>query len=365
MPLKEIELLSELTIVIPTYNRLLGLEQAIEYWRDLPVTVHILDGSLQPRFQDGQVNGTRSIYYHHFPTALGTDPSHNAFNRFVIAASLPRTKYAAFCCDDDFYPISGLVESIKCLNTSDQIDAVVGKTLNYIIKNNNLYWYFRYRFRGNKLLETVSIEEKVNLGLTWFLYAVCKTPIWREFLITSYEKKYFTKTQFEAHERIMIILSKAMFRTKYLNMISHIRQDTVIGANKGPEIHWEDWLKDPNNHHLVEEVVGQLAKGFNFVSSPVDYEKNLLLAKKLILEEQDSSNKKQTQSFNQVLRRIASGLVFTALPNLKVFSDRPHKLKDSWEMLDATGLSYDRCELQYINDLLLKPREELRLRANI
>ena len=101
------------------------------------------------------------------------------------------------------------------------------------------------------------------------------------------------------------------------------------------------------------------------MSSPADYKKNLRLAKDLVSEEQISSNRKQTQSFNQVLRRIGSGLVFKFMPNLRVFSDRPHKLKDSWEMLDATGLSYDRRELQEINDLLLTPRQELRLRADI
>lgn len=362
---EDFELLRELTIVLPTYNRLLELEQTIEYWRDLPVTVHILDGTSEPRFQEGQLFGTRSIYYHHFPTPKGADPSHNAFERFVFAASLPQTKYATLCCDDDFYTVSGLVKSLKCLENSDRIDAVVGSTLSYSKKNNKLYWYFHYRGRANKQLETASIEEKVSTSLTWFLYAVCKTSIWRQFITTSYEKKEFTKTQFEAHEWIMVILSKAMFRTKYLQIISQIRQVTIKGANKRPEIPWIHWINNPNNHLLVSEVVGQLAKGFNFVSSPADYKKNLRLAKDLVSEEQISSNRKQTQSFNQVLRRICSGLAFKLMPNLRVFSDRPHQLKDSWEMLDATGLSYDRRELQDINDLLLKPREELRLKANI
>ena len=163
----------------------------------------------------------------------------------------------------------------------------------------------------------------------------------------------------------MFRLSKAMFRTKYLKIISQIRQDTDRGANQGPKIAWSDWLIDPENQYLVDEVALQLAKGFDFVSSPADYKENLRLARKLILEERISSNRKPAAKFYQVLRRIGSQFVFKVLPNLKVFSDRPHKLKDSWEMLDATGLSYNRGELQYVNDLLLKPREELRLRADI
>jgi hypothetical protein len=58
---EEIELLSELTIVIPTYNRPLELERSIEYWRDTPVTVHILDGSEEPWFSLGSLKGASNI----------------------------------------------------------------------------------------------------------------------------------------------------------------------------------------------------------------------------------------------------------------------------------------------------------------
>ena len=53
MTSEESELLAHLTLVIPTYNRPLELERVIEYWRDTPVTVHILDGSDKPWFALG------------------------------------------------------------------------------------------------------------------------------------------------------------------------------------------------------------------------------------------------------------------------------------------------------------------------
>lgn len=42
------ELLKELTIIIPTYNRPLELEKSIEFWSDSPVSVFIIDGSDRP-----------------------------------------------------------------------------------------------------------------------------------------------------------------------------------------------------------------------------------------------------------------------------------------------------------------------------
>ena len=59
---EEIELLGQLTIVIPTYNRPLELERSIEYWRDTPVTVHILDGSDKPWLPVGVLAGAPNIF---------------------------------------------------------------------------------------------------------------------------------------------------------------------------------------------------------------------------------------------------------------------------------------------------------------
>ena len=72
---EEIELLSELTIVIPTYNRPLELERSIEYWRDTPVTVHILDGSDKPWFPVGDILETSKLFYHHLPLLVLHLPS--------------------------------------------------------------------------------------------------------------------------------------------------------------------------------------------------------------------------------------------------------------------------------------------------
>jgi hypothetical protein len=207
------------------------------------------------------------------------------------------------------------------------------------------------------------VKNKAN---TWFLYAVCRTPIWKEFIKISYEKKGFTEDQHFAHEWLMFKLSKAMFRTKHLNTLTLIRQHTIEGANVGPKITWTDWLLDESNNHLIEEIEDQLMKAFNFVSSSAD-EENLKLAKSVMALERErvSSEVEPASNLKQRIKTIFVGLVFKVLPNLKVFSDRPHKLKDCWEMLDATGLSYERLELEFINELLLKPREELRLRVDI
>ena len=103
---EEVELLSQLTIVIPTYNRPLELERSIEYWRDTPVTVHILDGSDKPWFPVGTCPSAPNIVYHHVPSIIGEKWLENYSRRMCLAAGLPVTKVSVLCADDDFFSIS-------------------------------------------------------------------------------------------------------------------------------------------------------------------------------------------------------------------------------------------------------------------
>ena len=366
---EEIKLLSQLTIVIPTYNRPLELQHSIEYWRDTTVIVHFLDGSVNPLFSEGLLPGTKSLYYYHMPSLLEEDPSIALQRRLLNISHLPETKYSAVCSDDDFYTLSGLSESIKYLELNNNIDAVSGSVLHYRKKRNNLVWNFHHRVRLNyKLLDTPSLETRVgNESTTWVLRAVCRTQIWKQYIEIFNEIKGFTETQFHAHEFIMVKLSKAMFRSHHLNTLTLVRQHSIEGWNIGPKITWKDWLLDESNTFLVEEIVDQLSKGFNAVSSPGDVEKNSLIAKRVMTREREKvlSKPVQISKLRGRIRGVVVEVIFKVLPNLEVFSDRPHKLKAFWGILDKTGLSYDRRELQVINDLLLKPREELRLKANI
>ena len=129
---EEVELLSELTIVIPTYNRPLELERAIEYWRDRPVTVHILDGSPNQLFGPGQiVSSEAKIYYHSVPSVLDEKFMENYARRLIKGMSLIETAYASLLADDDYFPISGLLMGLKVLASEKKIDAVIGKCALY------------------------------------------------------------------------------------------------------------------------------------------------------------------------------------------------------------------------------------------
>ena len=362
----DFSLLRELTIIIPTYNRPLELERAIEYWRDTPVTVHILDGSEKSWFPSGPLESASNIFYHHIPAIKDQDPIESFFQRILTGAKLPVTKFSAFGCDDDFYTISGLLESLVILESEPKINAVAGRVLTYERKR-RIFWHHKYVTRFNRTnLEEDSIEKKLATGSSWFLYAVCRTRNWQEFLFACYREKNFTKANFYAHEWMMFILCKAMFRTRYFDAIQQVRQDTIIGKNKGPEVPWEEFICDERNSYHIAEITKQLAKGFNEVTPESEHAKNLELAREQMrLAQLKVSKSRTTLQKSRTLKSVLGNILFFFFPGLPMFSDRPRRLKYLWRIPKYQYSAEQQKEVEEIEKLLLKPREELRLRANI
>ena len=363
---EEVELLSELTIVIPSYNRPLELERAIEYWRDLPVTVHILDGSEKPWFPIGAIKSASTITYHHIPAEKDQAPMESIFQRIFQGSKLPLTKFSAFGCDDDFYTISGLLESLEILESQPKLNAVAGRVLTYERKR-NILWHHKYVPRTNRIdLESDSIKQKLLTGSSWFLYAVCKTPVWQKLLLTCYEEKEFTKANFYAHEWMLYRLCKTMFRTKYIDIIQQVRQDTIVGRNIGPEVLWEEFICDEKNAELVDKVVKQLATGFNEVTPVTEHTKNLELAREQMeIEQQKVLKSRAALQKSKTLKSVLGNILFFFLPGLNLFSDRPRRLKYLWRIRKYQYSVEQQREVERIEKLLLMPRDELRLMANV
>jgi len=257
-------LLSELTVVIFSYNRPLNLERAIEYWHDIPVVVHILDGSEKPWFNAGVLCGIPTITYHHYPIAPGELPFLNGLKRIERGLQLPTTPYSVVGADDDFYTISGLIESLKILKSAKKIDAVAGRVLTYQKSGDaNISWWCKYLgWKDNEKLRSEDISVRAVQQKNWFLYAVCRTDCWQKFLSTSYMPRSFTEFQHYAHEWMMMRLSTALFRTIFLEKSLTVRQATVKGANLLAALSWRDWLTLKEYSGQVMELRSQLQRGF-------------------------------------------------------------------------------------------------------
>ena len=265
---EEVELLSELTIVIPTYNRPLELERAIEYWRDLPVTVHILDGSDKPWFPVGVLPVASKVFYHHFPQLVDEDWKDNYIRRMKFASELCNSRFVALCSDDDFFTVEGLKVALKSLR-DDICDVVLGKSAQYLFRDGKFEWkrvHFTWRSDDAASSEDFSVRYRsIRRGSTY--YGIFKSQYWKELRLSSVEEKF---SNIGAIENIADYLSKVLCRLlviqEYLwvtNYPDKTYKNSPIKLEK-----FSSWLHDEKNKHEAERFTDVLENGLNKFINP-------------------------------------------------------------------------------------------------
>lgn len=115
-------ILSQLTVVIPTYNRQEFLHRQISFWGATDCHVEILDGS-EKAWGNSSVVKYPNISYNHLPVNI------ESRLRFVIDKI--DTKYAVLLSDDEFYSISALQTCIRELETASDLVACKGVAIGF------------------------------------------------------------------------------------------------------------------------------------------------------------------------------------------------------------------------------------------
>ena len=365
---EEIELLSELTIIIPTYNRPLELERSIEYWRDLPVTVHILDGSEKSWFIEGCQPDTNSIFYHSFPQVNET-PTENWGRRLKFGAGLMATKFAALSCDDDVFTVDGLVSAIRVLNVGHW-DVVAGKAGEYQVKGGVVSWIHKYpKTKDEKLQKSEKVSERLFATGPHAFYAVYKSDYLRK--IHTIGNGYSFRVPVW-HSMLIIVTTKILCKIKFLDelfwlkcAINHPESRPI----KFAQLFWDDSFVEYKKKFIegmsqaLQEAEPKMTKG----------ERDALIFRYHSRFTPPKKFKKiEVKLKAQILKIIGK---FPKFIRFMVFKSLSSGLKkrignSNFEVNFKPVVSLSEHDL--MNDslrkwesILLMPREELRLRANI
>lgn len=380
MTLEDIEFLNELTVVIPTYNRPLALERAIEYWRDTPVTVHILDGSEKPWFPVGVLPGTKKISYNHLPQNVGESSARNYSRRISLATELTKTDYAALCSDDDFFTLHGLVDAIKLIK-NNKSDVVIGKCLQYLFRQGNFEWKrINWDWRSDNLSMSSDIWDHFasnSKGSTY--YGIYKTSEWKKIRLSSVESTF---SHVGAIENISNFLTNRVLRLFVL--------DSYLWVTNYPDKRYQNvdmknvlqkfsvWLKDTRNKQEVEIFLSTLEGGFKkFLPEEKHYLARFMA--RTILMNRGSQTKASwartvRSNFGQIILYILSALPLGVRKVIfALLTEKWKKVLRTPDFVDSRTpvieIGGDHLELadtiQNWERILLMPREELRLRANI
>ena len=365
---EEIELLSELTIIIPTYNRPLELERTIEYWRDLPVTVHILDGSEKPWFVEGCQPGTKSIFYHSFQPR-DESPTENWGRRLKFGTNLMTTRFAALCCDDDVYTASGLSRALAMLN-SESFDAVAGNAGEYRTEGGCIKWVHKYpelkdepakgssnigerlMFRdGTQAFYGVFLSEKLKLIHDIGNSYSFPVPIWHELISTLI--RIFCRIKF---------VGELFWLKNAINypMARPIKFAPLFWDNNFCE-HREKFIEAMSKSLLLadpamtEDVTFELITNFkNQFAKPRKYKKTVVKLKAQMLR---SIGKLPEFAREAMFACLPSGLKKRLGNSNFEVNFKPVVLLSEQDLMNDSLKKWEK--------ILLMPREELRLRANI
>ena len=366
---EEVELLSELTIVIPTYNRPLELERAIEYWRDLPVTVHILDGSPTQLFKPGQVvSSDAKIFYHWVPSVLDEKFMENYALRLIKGMSLIETKYASLLADDDYFTIYGLLSALKVLNLEKRIDAVIGMCAMFFLENNKIKWEKKYlNWNPINSLESDSLSIRLgnDTGRYFVYYGILRTNALKN--IHTRANNYIF-SDFRINELIAHHLGLAYCRVKIIDQYLWCRQK-AFHRNSA-----YDHVIRPSNSNEESLITEIFVDAFTDIDPQVDRKlaqvwsnrKVQLIIDRLRSDDNKVQKKNGISRSTKVkiffkdfsMRFILSSPKCVLLVVLKVVPSR-------WKKSIGDASPPDFGDKHHLEKLFLMPREELRLKANI
>ena len=256
--------LSELTIVIPTYNRQSFAMRNMDYWSGRPAKVLVIDGSQQPIPAENLCSLSKNITYIHLDLPFN--------ERILFATERLTTKFAMLCCDDEFQVPSGIVKCIDFLEKNQDYSQCCGRVIRFLPRK------YYIRLDPDKLTHEHHFvnqkhwEERVAYHMTPIvtstIYGVHRVDSFRHCVKYSmnyeYGNPYPQETLFE-------FAAAAFGKSKVISSVTWLRSsecDPVItkGWNRKESI--SDWYDNRENEkhssalqHNAEESV--LSLGYN------------------------------------------------------------------------------------------------------
>jgi hypothetical protein len=345
-----------------------------------------LDGSERPWFPLGANSNVNTINYHHVAPNIGEESKDNYARRLRLSTELVRTKYSALCSDDDMFTIRGLVTALQALK-DDKADAVIGKCAQYLFRDGRVEWKkINWDWRSDDLslsrnfLDHFSSDAKGS-----YYYGIYETSIWKKIRLSGIEQKF---SHVGANETISNYLTKALTRTfvihdylwitnypdqSYPNMTGRSRPRFTYKYPK-----FSSWLNADENNEERALIIKVLENGFKKLRPETEWHLANFFGQRFLAHKPEPS-KISTWSEIRVLTNARVLFLISKCPKIirktlfNLLPDKYRALLRTDDFVDSRtpvmDIDSDDVELAEAirnwESILLMPREELRLRANI
>jgi len=267
--------LSDLSIVIPTYNRQeLILKQCI-YWYGSGVQLIILDGSTVPldRKLLDSINGFENVIYKYLPISIQ--------ERMCKSIDFIKKPFAMYCSDDNFLLPFGVNAAIEKLIKDSNLVACMGQSL-------RLKWikpkYFGIskiynRFQNYNLLQDSPYERLRYLFNNYnniTSYAVMPTEVYK-YSWGNLGDGYSTSNIYEFEQCFSTLILGRVATTKDFYWVQSTNTDIVDNANDNRFLLVSDWWNS-NSYNLEKDYfLNKFSKIWNslYGEDPIKIKKDL------------------------------------------------------------------------------------------
>ena len=237
--------LSKLTLVMATYGRQDHAIRNMRYWSNTGVVFLVLDASPNPIENNLLKNFGNNILYVHDQSDYN--------ERIANSFSKINTKYTQLICDDEFYPISSVISSIKELEKNEKIISCMGVCLGFEVdkKNKKIFSkriYERLISNYNYTMNSDPFERMSGYMINYIpflMYAMIRSETWK--------KAFFLPIKFKREKDIKNNLEKFNFfasdETQINMYLSFAGKSKVL-----PELYW---LRSFGEHLTIRELHDQ------------------------------------------------------------------------------------------------------------
>jgi glycosyltransferase domain-containing protein len=170
----KISLLSNLTVVICSFERPNELLETINYMEPLGVEIVVMDGSTKPSTDSVLSQNPRVRYFHR--------PEDSYLQRMGLASSLVITPYTLSMADDEYYIPTALESAITFLDENPDYTSCCGETTGFQVSLDGVCWVETYpETRGFEARSTNNFERLKNHLSKYRVcayYSVVRTGAW-------------------------------------------------------------------------------------------------------------------------------------------------------------------------------------------
>lgn len=251
--------LSNLTVIIPSYDRQEILLKQFIHWADTDAKLILVDGSIKPIARDIQElfkqNGNTT--YIHLEESVGI--------RLLVASKLITTPYTVTSNDDDFLVKSGVISSVEYLEHNMKVVACRGQSIRaYILKNKQS---IRYTGIFNRFSDYEANQTQIDLRLRYAfsryngatLFAVLRTDIWKKSWVEGYTKNYSSTNVSEFFQNITVYIYGGLVCLPVPYSIITGLFPIVNNSTDNRNLLFSKWAKDLEHNNEKIDFVHDLA----------------------------------------------------------------------------------------------------------